>query len=168
MTPLPLLLALALQVSPIAPASRCTRPEQANCRVGATPYRPTPSVPPPLDVRIAKVLNDSAAAWSHDDLDGFMDAYERGPETTFVTSTGLVKGWDAMRDRYRRRYGAGAALGPLAFSDLEVRPLGPDYAIAYGRFHLHQPGADNEETGVFDLVMHRSSQGWRIISDHTS
>ena len=120
------------------------------------------------DPAIARVLTDSATAWSRGDLDGFMAAYERGPDVTFVTGSGLVRGWDAMRERYRRRYGAGAALGALTFSDLETRPLGPGYAIAYGRFHLRRAGVAREDTGVFDLVMHRTPQGWRILSDHTS
>ena len=73
-----------------------------------------------------------------------------------------------MRDRYRRHYGGAEGLGALTFSDLEETPLGPGYAILYGRFHLSRPGAPGEDTGVFDLVMRRTPQGWRIVSDHTS
>ena len=115
-----------------------------------------------------RVLQDSAAAWSRGDLDGFMASYERSPRTAFVTSSGVVRGWEAMRERYRRRYGGAGGLGALTFSDLAGMPLGPGYSIIYGRFHLLPPGASKEDTGVFDLVMHKTPQGWRILSDHTS
>ena len=39
---------------------------------------------------ITRVLQDSAAAWSRGDLDGFMASYERSPRTAFVTPTGVV------------------------------------------------------------------------------
>ena len=117
---------------------------------------------------MTRVLQDSAAAWRRGDLDGFMASYERSPQTAFVTSSGVVRGWEALRDRYRKRYGGAGGLGALTFSDLEETVLGHDYAILYGRFHLLSPGASKEDTGVFDLVMHRTPDGWRILSDHTS
>lgn len=117
---------------------------------------------------MTRVLQDSAEAWSRGDLDGFMASYERSPQTAFVTPLGVVRGWEAMRDRYRRRYGGAGGLGALTFSDLEETRLGPDHAILYGRFHLLRPGTPKEATGVFDLVMHRTPDGWRILSDHTS
>ena len=49
-----------------------------------------------------------------------------------------------------------------------MRALGADWALAYGRFHLVQDPAQPEQTGVFDLVLHKTPQGWRIASDHTS
>jgi ketosteroid isomerase-like protein len=128
------------------------------------------AAPPPAadTAAIRKTLDDSAVAWSRGDLDGFMAAYEDSPETAFVTPQGVLRGWAPVRERYRKTYGQGNALGALSFSDFEVTALGSDYAIAYGRFHLKQPGAKAEQTGVFDLIMHRTEKGWRILSDHTS
>lgn len=115
-----------------------------------------------------KVMDDSAAAWSRGDLDGFMDAYERSDRTAFVTGKGVVRGFEPMKERYRKTYGEGAQLGHLAYSDLEADALGKDYAILFGRFHLQRPGAAKEDGGIFDLVMHKTPQGWRILTDHTS
>lgn len=125
--------------------------------------------PPQADVAaIDKVMADSAAAWSRGDLTDFMEAYEHSPETAFVTPGGVLRGWEPMRERYRKTYGEGKALGHLTLSNAEITALGHDYAIFYGRFHLLQPGATKEQSGVFDLVMHRTPAGWRILSDHTS
>ena len=119
-------------------------------------------------VAMRKTLTDSAVAWSKGDLDGFMQSYEDSPDTAFVTPQGVLRGWEPMRDRYRKRYGQGQALGALTFSDFEATALGRDYAVLYGRFHLLQPGKAKEQTGIFDLIMHRTAKGWRIVSDHTS
>ena len=135
--------------------------------VAASPASAAP--PPQADVTaMKKVMTDSAAAWSRGDLTGFMEAYEHSPETAFVTPKGVLRGWEPMRERYRKTYGEGKALGALTFSDAEITALGHDYAVFYGRFNLMQPGAKTEQTGIFDLVMHRTAAGWRILSDHTS
>lgn len=133
----------------------------------ALPAAAAPVAPRELSA-LRRVMEDSAAAWSRGDLDGFMASYERSPDTAMVTSTGVVRGWRTLRDRYQRNYGGKQGLGRLSFDGLETTALGPDFAILYGRFHLMRPGAAKEETGVFDLIMHRTDQGWRILSDHTS
>ena len=127
------------------------------------------AAPASADVAAMKrTLDDSAAAWSRGDLTAFMEAYENSRETAFVTPQGVLRGWEPMRERYRKTYGEGKALGKLSFSDAEITMLGRNYAVFYGRFHLVQPGAAKEATGVFDLIMHRTAAGWRILSDHTS
>jgi ketosteroid isomerase-like protein len=58
-------------------------------------------------------------------------------------------------------------MGRLAFSGLEVVVLGPDAALARGRWQLlmsdgKRPG------GLFTLILRKLPEGWRIIHDHTS
>lgn len=118
---------------------------------------------------IRKTMADSAVAWNAGDLAGFMASYEQGPDTVFVTPKGLVEGFDAIAAHYRAGYAtAGADLGRLSFDEQAIKALGPDYAVFYGRFHLVRAGGRKEDTGVFDLILHRSAKGWRILSDHTS
>jgi hypothetical protein len=59
-------------------------------------------------------------------------------------------------------------MGTLSVSDLAVRPLGPEYAVASARWHLVRSQAKGGElSGIFSLVLHRGSGGWHIITDHT-
>ncbi len=121
---------------------------------------------PDLSATLAAVLQDSAAAWSRGDLDGFMRCYEDGPGTSYVNGAGLVQGYRAIRDMYAARFTGGAgAMGDLSTELIATRPVGADYAIAYGRFRLHRAAGD--ATGLFSLVFHRSGGGWKIVSDHT-
>ena len=133
----------------------------------AAPAMAAPPAPAEM-AAMQKTLIDSAVAWTKGDLDGFMESYEDSADTAFVTSQGVLRGWAPMRERYRMRYGQGRALGVLVFDEFSATALGPDYAVLYGRFHLLQPGKPKEQTGMFDLIMHRTAKGWRIVSDHTS
>jgi ketosteroid isomerase-like protein len=60
-------------------------------------------------------------------------------------------------------------MGTLSLSILNLRPLGDDYALVTGTYHLTR-GKDQggNAGGIFTLVFHKSDAGWRIISDHTS
>ncbi len=122
----------------------------------------------PPDSGIKQTLDQSAVAWNHHDIEGFMTSYEKAPTTLYVGSTGIARGWDAIRTHYRMEYPPDDAhMGTLSFSDLEVHPLSPEYAMAIGRYHLLLAGGKTA-TGMFTLVMHRTAGGWRIAIDHSS
>ncbi len=115
---------------------------------------------------VEAVLDESAADWSRGDLDGFMRCYEDAPDTLYVSSRGVVRGFSAIRGMYAARFaGAAGAMGRLSLTIDDQRPLGADYALVVGRYVLSR-GAQRA-SGVFTLVFHRSAPGWRIVSDHT-
>jgi beta-aspartyl-peptidase (threonine type) len=73
-----------------------------------------------------------------------------------------------MRERYRRRYQAeGRAMGRLAFSGLDIEPLGPEAVLARGRWRLTMPDG-TAPGGLFTVIFRRFPDGWKIVHDHTS
>ncbi len=75
---------------------------------------------------ITKVLTDQTTAWNQGNLDAFLEGYWRSPQVVFLSGGTRNDGFDAMRDRYRKRYQSeGKAMGQLTFPDLEIEPLGP-------------------------------------------
>ena len=58
-------------------------------------------------------------------------------------------------------------MGRLAFTGLEVVMLGPDAALARGRFQLSMSDG-KRPTGLFTLILRKRPEGWRIVHDHTS
>ena len=117
---------------------------------------------------IRKVLDDQVSAWNKGDIDAFMQGYEDSPETTFIGKT-VHHGWQQVLERYKHDYSSKEARGTLEFSDLSVRLLGANYAIATGRYHLTRSAAGGgDATGIFSLVWEKSAAGWKIILDHTS
>src|SRR6266404_6118056 len=67
------------------------------------------------------------------DID-FMNGYARSPSTVFVSEDTIRRGWQTVRDRYKKKYPSRAKMGTLKFSDLEITPLSSDWAVAIGRW----------------------------------
>ncbi len=117
---------------------------------------------------IRAVLDRQVADWNKGDLDAFLEGYWRSPEVVFQSGGDRHIGFDAMRERYRKRYKAeGRAMGRLTFSDVEIRPLAPDSAFVRGRWKLDLPDG-KRPGGLFTLVFRKLPEGWKIVHDHTS
>jgi uncharacterized protein (TIGR02246 family) len=115
---------------------------------------------------VRAVLDAQAQAWNRGDIDGYMNGYARGDATQFISGDTLTRGWQTVRDRYASRYDTREKMGTLAFSEVAVRMLAADAALATGRWELAR--AADKPHGRFTLVLRRLPQGWRIVHDHTS
>jgi len=120
----------------------------------------------PLISEIRAVLRAQQEAWNRGDIDGFMNGYARAETTVFVSGDEVTRGWQTVRDRYLKKYSDRAKMGTLTFSDLEIEPLGPDSALALGRWELKR--ASDNPHGRFTLIFRKTPDGWRIVHDHTS
>ena len=116
--------------------------------------------------RIVHVLKEQQDAWNRGDLDGFMRGYWNSPDLVFTSGGRLERGYERLLERYRTVYGAGADLGRLEFSDLEVHRLGPGSAWVLGRWRLAR--GEELQGGIFTLVMKKMDDMWTIVHDHTS
>ena len=116
------------------------------------------------DIRAA--LRAQQEAWNRGDIDSFMNGYARAETTVFVSGDEVMRGWQTVRDRYLKKYSDRAKMGTLTFSDLEIELLGPDSALALGRWELKR--ADDNPHGRFTLILRKTPDGWRIAHDHTS
>lgn len=115
---------------------------------------------------IRAVLDAQVAAWNRGDIEGFMDGYWRSPETVFVSGDTVTHGWQTVLDRYKKGYSTREKMGTLTFSDLEIKLISRDAAVALGRWQLTRTG--DAPHGRFTLIFRKISQGWRIVHDHTS
>jgi len=121
-----------------------------------------------LELDVIKVLLRQEAAWNRGDLDGFAEGYKNSPDTLFI-NTQVQRGYDSMLAAYHRNYPNKEAMGTLAFSDLEVHPLGDGFALCIGRFHLERSKkAGGNSDGLFSLVFEKTPAGWKIVVDHTT
>ena len=117
---------------------------------------------------IEQVLHDQEVAWNRGDIDSFMRGYKDSPDTTFIGKT-ISRGFRPILERYKTAYATREAMGTLDFSELTVRMLGSDYAVATGRYHLARTAqGGGEARGIFSLIFQHEADGWRIILDHTS
>ncbi len=133
-----------------------------------------PEAIPSPSSEIPSILQSSVASWNAGDLSGFMDDYLQTEELSFVGSSGLVRGADAVRAGYEASYWAPDAVrDDLRFENLEVRTLGDDHALVTGRYVLFREveSATSDSvtaTGLFSLVWRWNGDRWIIIHDHSS
>src|SRR5260370_10761224 len=85
---------------------------------------------------IREILHAQQQAWNRGDIDGFMNGYARSKSTIFISEDTLRRGWETVRDRYKKKYSDRGKMGLLTFSDLEITPLSSDTAVVLGRWKL--------------------------------
>ncbi|HEY2822472.1 MAG TPA: nuclear transport factor 2 family protein [Candidatus Acidoferrum sp.] len=117
---------------------------------------------------ITQLITNQQLSWNKGDIDTFVEAYWRSPELTFSGTSGIQRGFEAVRARYKRVYPDRSTMGQLDFSDLDFHFIGNDGALVLGHWHLTRDKDKGDIGGVFSLVWLRFPEGWRIIHDHTS
>jgi ketosteroid isomerase-like protein len=95
-----------------------------------------------------------------------MDGYAQSDATEFVSGDKITRGWQTVRDRYRKKYSSRDKMGKLTFSDTKITVLASDAALVLGRWRLDRK--KDKPHGVFTLLFRRTPAGWRIVHDHTS
>ena len=118
------------------------------------------------EAAIRAVLDAQAAGWNRGDIEGYMDGYDRSPNTEFVGGDNITRGWQQVLDQYQKRYNSREKMGTLTFSDLEITVLSKDAALVLGRWRLKR--ANDEPHGTFSLLFRKTKAGWRIVHDHSS
>mgnify|MGYP001820521383 CR=1 FL=1 len=124
---------------------------------------------PTEDPNVAEITATILAGvegWNRGDIEGFMGQYWQSADLRFASGGTVSFGWQTVLDRYKKRYPDRKTMGHLVFSDLDVRLLGDEAALAFGRWTLEREG--DAPTGLFTLVLKRLPEGWRIVHDHTS
>jgi uncharacterized protein (TIGR02246 family) len=117
---------------------------------------------------IRAVMDRQTADWNRGDVRAFMHGYDDSEATLFVGSN-VERGYQRVLERFLARYGTKDKMGQLTFTNLEVHPLGADYALVIGNFHLvRSTEAGGNSNGIFTLIFRKKPAGWKIIADHTS
>ena len=121
----------------------------------------------PDDIRA--VLDRQSADWNRGDIEAFMRGYDDSPQTAFVSKDGVRKGYAAILARYRRNYASREKMGTLRFTEIDIRPLGSNHAVATGKYSLDRTAAGGgPASGWFSLVFVKTPAQWKVVLDHTS
>jgi uncharacterized protein (TIGR02246 family) len=115
---------------------------------------------------IRAVIDAQRDAWNRGDITGYMDGYDRSPDTVFVSGDRVTRGWQTVLERYKKAYDSREKMGTLTFSDLEITILSKDRAVVLGRWQLQR--RNDQPHGRFTLLFRKTKAGWRIFHDHTS
>src|ERR1051326_6677961 len=77
---------------------------------------------------IRRVMDRQTADWNRGDVRAFMQGYDDSEATLFIGSS-VERGYQRVLERFLSRYGTKDKMGRLTFDNIEVRPLGRDYAM---------------------------------------
>ena len=114
---------------------------------------------------ITAIFDTTAAGWNRGELPVYLSAYV--DTATTMGSNGLVRGVQGIEGQMRAGFWrTGRPLQMLSYDHLEIRPIGPDQAIATGQYILTGGGRPNR-TGWFSTIWVRTPKGWRMVHDHS-
>lgn len=117
-------------------------------------------------IEIRAVLDSTAAGWNRGDLARYLWAYD--DSMTALGATGMEHGKALLEATMRGGFWkSGRPLQQLRYEQIEVRPLGAEYALVTGKFVLTGAGRP-DRTGWFSTTWARTPNGWRMIHDHSS
>jgi ketosteroid isomerase-like protein len=120
------------------------------------------------EAAIRSILEQQVAEWNAGDIPAFMDTYVKTDDLRFSSGGTVQRGYEATLNRYLTRYPNPEAMGHLQFEDLEVKLLSEEWAQVHGRYRLKRGGEYENATGLFTLLLQHTSEGWKILHDHTS
>ena len=112
---------------------------------------------------VVKIVLAQQAAWNKGDLDGYLSHYKESPDTQAVLAN-LVRGVENIRAAYRQNFPNKDSMGSIEDTDIDVKTLGDNYALATGRYHLNRPKKSGGPVeGTFMELFEKTQGGWQII-----
>lgn len=117
------------------------------------------------EAAIKALFDSTAAGWNRGDLATYMSVYV---DSAVGAGAGGFDVGKAAIDRTMRAgfWRNGRPAQALHYEHIRVRMLGADYALVNGEFVL-TGGERPERRGIFSTVWARTSDGWRMINDHS-
>jgi uncharacterized protein (TIGR02246 family) len=112
---------------------------------------------------VTKVILAQQAAWNTGDLDRYVSFYKDAPDTEAILAAPTM-GLAAIRNAYHINFPNRDAMGAIENSEVNVRALGDNFALATGKYHLQRTKKGGGDAfGTFTQVFEKTSAGWQII-----
>ena len=117
---------------------------------------------------VTKIVLAQENAWNRGDMNGYLAEYKDAEDTVAILNS-PVRGLSSIRSAYRSTFPNKEAMGTLEQSDVEVRELGTNFALATGHYKLlrsKKSGGDAE--GSFTEIFEKTEAGWKLIFSETT
>ena len=102
-------------------------------------------------------------AWNKYDIEAFMQGYWKSDSLAFYGSGGVIKGWQATLERYKKSYPSEDHFGRLDFKFHEITPISKGSYYVMGEYYLKRSVGDTN--GLFMLVFKKINGEWKVIAD---
>ena len=112
---------------------------------------------------VTKIVIAQENAWNKGDLDGYLSHFKDAKNTEAVLN-GPVMGLENIRTAYQHSFPNRDSMGQLEQSEVEVRELGADFALATGKYRLSRSKkAGGDAQGTFTEIFEKTAEGWKLV-----
>ena len=112
---------------------------------------------------VTKVVLAQEKAWNQGDLNAYLAVFKDADDTEAILN-GPVRGFAKITAAYHATFPNKEAMGTLEQSAVEVRELGPTFALAMGHYRLlRSRKSGGEADGNFTEIFEKTEQGWKLI-----
>ncbi|MBX2841296.1 MAG: nuclear transport factor 2 family protein [Flammeovirgaceae bacterium] len=115
---------------------------------------------------VLKILERQTQDWNNGDIEKFMVGYWASDKLKFIGKNGVIYGYQATLERYKKNYPNAKTMGKLKFDIISSEKLDKMVIFIVGKFHLTREIGDAE--GHFSLTWKKINGDWVIIADHSS
>lgn len=109
------------------------------------------------------IMEMQEKAWSNNDIETFMEGYQKSDSIIYFGSGGVRRGYQAMLDSYKERYPTKADTGTLKFTLHNISKINEDAYWVMGEYHLTREVGD--ASGTFMIIFKRINGEWKIVAD---
>ncbi|WP_263380994.1 YybH family protein [Granulicella paludicola] len=125
-------------------------------------------LPTPAEAELNTVLSAQAAAWNKGDLAAYLGFYKDARDTQAMF-TSPIRGLASIRNAYLLSFPNAEAMGTIDESEITVRPMGENFALVTGVYHLtRNKKAGGTADGLFTDILEKTSRGWKIVYSATT
>ncbi|SEG24149.1 protein of unknown function [Bryocella elongata] len=112
---------------------------------------------------VVKVVLAQQAEWNAGDLDKYLSHFKDAADTSMMLA-GPVRGMGNIRNAFHTMYPNRDAMGELDSTEIEVRALGENFALATGNYRLaRSKKSGGEVRGTFSEIFEKTPSGWKVI-----
>ena len=104
--------------------------------------------------------------WNAHDIDGFMEGAWKSKDFLMVVDAEEIRGWSEALAAYHRGYPDPSSMGTVVCDRLETQLITPEVASVLMRWTLYLKGG--KVLGTSTLVVRKFSDGWKVVSDHST
>jgi ketosteroid isomerase-like protein len=117
----------------------------------------------PLEDELNTVLSAQEAAWNKGDLTAYLSFYKDARDTQAMF-TSPIRGLASIRNAYLLSFPNAEAMGTIDETEIAVRPMGENFALVTGVYHLaRNKKAGGTTDGLFTDIFERTQRGWKIV-----
>jgi ketosteroid isomerase-like protein len=112
---------------------------------------------------VTKIILAQQARWNTGDLDGYISFYKNAQDTEAILGSPVI-GFEFIRKAYHVNFPNRDAMGAIEDTEVAVRSLGDNFALATGKYHLmRNKKSGGDAIGTFTLILEKNAAGWQII-----